>query len=61
MRVKCLIHFNFVFYMYSLLCDFRVSKLRVGVFTTVFPDSFMASSSSVLPEAVVRRPRNFSL
>jgi hypothetical protein len=53
--------FLYVIYTHSLLCDFRVSKLRVGVFTTAFPDSFMASSSSGPPEAVVRRPRNFSL
>jgi hypothetical protein len=51
----------YVMYTHSLLCDFRVSKLRVGVFTTAFPDSFMASSSSGPPEAVVRRLRNFSL
>jgi hypothetical protein len=61
MRGICLIHFEFVLYRYFSLCDFRESKVRVGVFTTAFPDSFMASSFSGPPVAVVRRPRNFSL
>jgi hypothetical protein len=36
---------------HSSLCDFRVSKLRVVVFTVAFPDSFMASLSSGPPGA----------
>jgi hypothetical protein len=43
------------------LCDFRVSKPKVGVFITAFPDSCMVFTSSEPPEAVVRRLRNSSL